>query len=122
MSGVDSLRTEHGFSPTGEFPFDHFCLLGVLVLVQVTFVRQCCVNAEEFIKRGSGGSESIHVLIFVCGFHRSFAIKGRRSYRSYILVVLLRPDILPVDPGPYVGSRDIFLERRANLTLKETQI
>lgn len=29
---------------------------------------------------------------------------------------------MPVDPGPYVCRTDTVLERRANLTLKETQI
>lgn len=41
--------------PLGSFPFVICFLLGVLVLVRVTLVRQCCMNVEEFIKLICGG-------------------------------------------------------------------
>lgn len=62
------------------------------------------------------------MLIFVRVFHRGFVIKGRKLQSSYNWVVLLRSDISPLNPGPYVCSTDTVLERRANLTPKETQI
>lgn len=67
-------------------------------------------------------SESIEVLIFVCVFYKGFVIKGRELQNSYNWVVLLRPDILPMNPGPYVCSTGKVLERKANLTPKKTQI
>lgn len=52
-------KNEHGFSPTGEFPFCSF-FLGwgfVLFSVRATLVRQCCMNVEEFIKLVWGGGQ-----------------------------------------------------------------
>lgn len=68
MSRAGSLRHEHGFSPTGEFVFCSFFLAWGFVLfsVQVTLVRQRCVNVDEFIDLVCGwDSESIEMLVFV---------------------------------------------------------
>lgn len=53
------------------------------------------------------------MLVFVCDACRSSVIKGRKSYSSHHLSLLLRPDVLPIDPGPHACSKDTVLQKRA---------